>query len=95
MALQRRSMMPLDPSNFDFQRRGQRSMADLQGSSVQRSEERHARKKPCEETARETQPLGTVLACSRSFWCLAAGIPFEFGLFGLGVYEFGLKLYLG
>ncbi|TYI08746.1 hypothetical protein ES332_A09G022400v1 [Gossypium tomentosum] len=42
MALQRRSMMPLDPSNFDFQRRGQRSMADLQGSSVQRSEERHA-----------------------------------------------------
>ncbi|KHG13758.1 hypothetical protein F383_20106 [Gossypium arboreum] len=29
MALQRQSMMPLDPSNFDFQRRGQRSMADL------------------------------------------------------------------
>ncbi|KAG8490386.1 hypothetical protein CXB51_016120 [Gossypium anomalum] len=30
MALQRRSMMSLDPSNFDFQRRGQRSMTDLQ-----------------------------------------------------------------
>ncbi|TYJ00819.1 hypothetical protein E1A91_A13G111700v1 [Gossypium mustelinum] len=25
-------MMPLGPSNFDSQRRGQRSMADLQGS---------------------------------------------------------------
>ncbi|TYJ17795.1 hypothetical protein E1A91_A09G077600v1 [Gossypium mustelinum] len=62
MAFQRRSMMPLDPSNFDFQRRGQRSMANLQDLAVQRRRVKEAAR----GATRGSPNFWPILARSRS-----------------------------